>query len=138
MIAVDTNVLLYSIDRHEPAKQARAQQTLHDLHAAGNVVLLWQVLGEVGQQLRRWYATGRISKAEFDQHVAAFRFLFPLMTPTPAAFDQALLLAESHSLSHWDSMLLGACKASGVTRLFTEDMGAPQTIDGIELVNPFA
>ena len=49
-----------------------------------------------------------------------------------------LSLAERFSLSHWDSMILGACQAAGVMRLYTEDMGAPRTIDGIELINPFA
>jgi hypothetical protein len=35
-------------------------------------------------------------------------------------------------------MLLGACKDAGVTTLDTEDMGAPTTYDGIQLINPFA
>lgn len=33
-------------------------------------------------------------------------------------------------------MLLGACVEAGVTTLYTEDMGAPRTIDTIQLVNP--
>ena len=54
------------------------------------------------------------------------------------AIDAAMSLATRFSLSHWDSMLLGACQASGATRLYTEDIGSPRTIDGIELINPFA
>jgi len=46
MKAVDTNVLLYSVDRHEPAKQLKAQQLLSQLRAAAEpTILLWQVLG---------------------------------------------------------------------------------------------
>ena len=67
----------------------------------------------------------------------AFRHLFPLFLPTPEAFDAAMSLCDRYSLSHWDGMILGACQAAGVTRLYTEDMGAPRTIDGIELSNPF-
>jgi predicted nucleic acid-binding protein len=33
MNAVDTNVLLYSVDRNEPIKQRKAQQLLQGLHA---------------------------------------------------------------------------------------------------------
>ena len=138
MNAVDTNVLLYSVDRNEPAKQARAQQLLQQLHSSTEpTVLLWQVLGEATQQLRRWRERGRLAPAEFSQHVRAFQHLFPLALPTAAAFDSALSLSERFSLSHWDSMILGACQAAGVARLYTEDMGAPRTIDGIELINPF-
>jgi predicted nucleic acid-binding protein len=138
MNAVDTNVLLYSIDRNEPAKQAKAQQLLTQLHAAAEpTVLLWQVLGELTQQLRRWRDQGKLTPAEFSLHVQAFRHLFPLVLPTAEALDRALSLADRFSLSHWDSMILGACQAAGAARLYTEDMGAPRTIDGIELVNPF-
>ena len=55
MIAIDTNVLLYSVDRSEAAKQLKAQQLLLQLHSGTEpAVLLWQVLGEATQQLRRW------------------------------------------------------------------------------------
>lgn len=139
MNAVDTNVLLYSVDRNEPTKQLLAQQLLQQLRSAAEpTLLLWQVLGELAQQLRRWRDQGRVTASEFGQHVQAFRHLFPLMLPTAQAFDSALILADRFSLSHWDSMILGACQAAGATRLYTEDMGAPRTIDGIELINPFA
>jgi hypothetical protein len=50
MNAVDTNVLLYSVDRHEPAKQRVAQQLLHQLQSAAAsageepTVLPWRCL----------------------------------------------------------------------------------------------
>src|SRR4051812_33656301 len=139
MNAVDTNVLLYSVDRNEPIKQLKAQQLLQQLHSATEpTVLLWQVLGELTQQLRRWRDQGRLSPTEFSLRVRAFRHLFPLALPTPEAFDAAIDFSERFSLSHWDSMILGASRAAGATRLYTEDMGPPRTIDGIELVNPFA
>jgi predicted nucleic acid-binding protein len=138
MNAVDTNILLYSVDGNEPAKQLKAQQLLQQLHSSAEpTILLWQVLGELTQQLRRWRDQGRLAPTEFSQHVRAFRHLFPLVLPTPEAFDAAMDLSERFSLSHWDGMILGACRAAGATRLYTEDMGSPRTIDGIELVNPF-
>ena len=139
MNAVDTNVLLYSVDRSEPIKQGKAQRLLHQLRSPSEpTLLLWQVLGELTQQLRRWRNDGRLTDTEYYEHVHAFRYLFPLVLPTPEAFEAALALSERFSLSHWDSMILGACRAAGVTRLYTEDIGSPRMIDGIELVNPFA
>ena len=139
MNAVDTNILLYSIDHNEPPKQLVAQQLLQQLHAAPQpTFLLWQVLGELTQQLRRWRDQGRLTPAEFSDHLRAFRHLFPLVLPTAETFDFAQNLADRFSLSHWDSMILGACQTTGTTHLYTEDMGAPRTIDGIELINPFS
>jgi predicted nucleic acid-binding protein len=137
MNAVDTNIFLYSLDKHEPVKQAKAQQLLQRLRLATEpTFLLWQVQGELVQQLRHWRDQGKLTNAEFVQHVQAYRYLFPLVLPVPAVLDRALDLSERYSLSHWDSMILGACSEAGITTLYTEDMGAPRTIDTIQLVNP--
>ena len=137
MNAVDTNVLLYSLDDREPVKKAKAQQLLQQLNgAAAPTCLLWQVLAELVNQLRRWRDQGLLTGLEFDQEIHVFRTKYPLILPKAYVLDHALDLAKRYSLSHWDSMILGACKEAGVTTLFTEDMGAPTMIDGIQLVNP--
>jgi predicted nucleic acid-binding protein len=103
MNAVDTNVLVYSLDRHEPAKQLKAQQLLQQLRAAPEpTFLLWQVLGKFVQQLRRWRDQGQLTPVEFLHQVQAFRHLFPLVIPTPAVLDRALDLESRYSLSHWE------------------------------------
>jgi predicted nucleic acid-binding protein len=91
---------------------------------------------EFVQQLRRWQNQGKLTPPELRQHVQAFRYLFPLVLPAPGVLDRALDLADRFSLSHWDSMVLGACSEAGIAVLYTEDMGAPRTIDGIQLINP--
>jgi predicted nucleic acid-binding protein len=60
------------------------------------------------------------------------------LPPTLDVVDRALELTGRYSLSHWDSMLLGACREANVDTLYTEDMGAPASYDGIQLINPFA
>jgi predicted nucleic acid-binding protein len=138
MNAVDTNVFVYSLDKHEPAKQQKARDLLHQLDiGSATTILLWQVIGEFIQRLRRWRDQRKLSESEFQQHIAVYRKFFPLILPTPAVLDHALDLTTKYSLSHWDSMLLGACLDAGVTTLYTEDMGSPRTIAGIQLVNPF-
>lgn len=94
------------------------------------------MLGELVGQLRRWRDQGKLTAVESTQQVQIFRNLFPVLLPTVAVLDRAIDLANRFSLSHWDSMLLGACQEAGINSLYTEDMGAPTTIDGIQLVNP--
>ena len=139
MNAVDTNVLIYRLDRHEPTKQAKARELLRRLSSeATPSILLWQVLGELMRHLRYWQDQGEITRETLLRYVRAFRKLFPLVLPTSRAADHALDLTGRYTLSHWDSMLLGACKDANVTTLYTEDIGAPTTFDGIQLINPFA
>lgn len=138
MNALDTNVLVYRLDGREPAKQARARHLLREVSADSTpTILLWQVLGELMRQLRYWQDQSVLTREGVVRYVAVVRRLFPLVLPTPTVIDHALDIPNRFSVSHWDGMLLGACKAAGVTTLFTEDMGAPATIAGIQLVNPF-
>jgi predicted nucleic acid-binding protein len=137
MNAVDTNIFIYSLDGSDAAKQSKAQLLLRQLAAGPTpTFLLWQVLGELVQQLRRWKDQKLLTEAEFSNHVQVFRNLFLLVLPTPVVLDHALDLTQRFSLSHWDSMILGACRAASISTLYTEDMGAPRTIDGMQLVNP--
>ena len=138
MNAVDTNVLIYRLDRSDPVKQAKARDLLRQLATNTEpTVLLWQVLGELVRQLRYWQDQNQLTRDALLRYVATIRRLFPVAMPTASVLDWALELTGKHSLSHWDSMLLGACLAAGVETLYTEDMGAPTTYDGIRLVNPF-
>ena len=55
MNAVDTNVLVYFVDRDEPAKRAKAIELLDGLVKEDvETILLWQVAAEFLSCLRRW------------------------------------------------------------------------------------
>ena len=139
MNAVDTSILIDHLDQDEVVKQPKAVTLLNRLWAEPTIpVLLWQVLGETVRHLRAWEYIGRITRKELLDYVVLFRDSQSLAMPTPNVLDLALELSSRHSLSHWDSMILGACKEAGVTTLYTEDMGASTVYDGIQLVNPFA
>ena len=119
------------------SSKARRETLIGQLVAGSQpTVLLWQVIVETVNQLRRWQQLGELSESEFEQHVKTFRNLFPLSVPSLAALDHALDFGDHYSLSFWDSMILGACKEARVDTLYTEDMGSPRAIDGIQLLNP--
>lgn len=138
MIAVDTNVILYAIDRRDLKKRAAARALLSKLATPPSQgVLLWQVAGELAKQLRAWRDARRISGRAFDRYLQVFRRLFPLLMPSPAVLDRAVALADQYCLSHWDSMIVAACEDRGVSELYTEDMGSPRQIGSVQLLNPF-
>jgi predicted nucleic acid-binding protein len=138
MIAIDTNVLIYSIDRNNIEKRGKARSLLRQLRGQpGDVIIPWQVLGELLRFLRSLQDQKRIDRADLERIFSAYRRLFPLALPTTSILDQAISLTNRYSLSHWDSMLLGACAEAKMDTLYTEDMGAPVVIDRIVLINPF-
>ncbi len=139
MNAVDTNVFVYAFDSSEPAKRVKAVELLDGLAPEPReTVLLWQVAGEFLACLRRWEADGRITSDDVRANFDDVLKMFPLRLPSPAILDRAFDLYRRYSLSHWDSMLLAACKDTGVDELFSEDLTAGAEYDGVRVINPFA
>jgi len=137
MNAIDTNILVYRLDRSELTKRAIARKLIQDLVTGRDTILLWQVAGEFMRQLSAWRDQRRLTHEQVLRLSRVPRRMFPLVLPTEPALDRAIEYAKNFSLSHWDSMLVAACAEAGVTTLYTEDMGAPRKIDGVELINPF-
>ena len=139
MNAADTNVLVYAIDADEPVKQVAAIRLLDRLsEPASETVLLWQVAGEFLACLRRWQSAGKVSAADVEADIRDVLSMFPLAAPAPAVFELSLGLSSRFSLSHWDSMLLGACIDAGVDTLYSEDLSSGAVYQSVEVLNPFA
>lgn len=139
MIAIDTNVLIYSIDAHEPLKCSKARALIRQMRGARqSVIIPWQVSAEFLRYLHSLQDRQVIDRAALERIFWAYFRLFPVILPTLEVMDRAMDLTARFSLSHWDSLLIGACIEAGVTQLHTEDMGAPRTIGTIQLLNPFA
>ena len=137
MIAIDTNIYVYRFDQKEPVKQAITQKVIAQLARGGESRLLWQVAGELLNQLTYWHHQNLLQSQQVVRMFKQTRKLFPLVFPSEQTLDHAIQLRDKYSLQHWDSMLLGACLEAGVSTLYTEDMGAPRKIDTIELINLF-
>lgn len=138
MNAVGTNVFVYALDADETVKQAKAQELFQQLaEASASTVLPWQVAAELLSNLRKRESDCRISSGDVESHFRKFLAMFPLVTPSAQVFSTYFDLRVRFSLSHWDSMLLAACKEAGVTTLYSEDMDPGTDYDGLTIVNPF-
>jgi predicted nucleic acid-binding protein len=139
MNAIDTNVLVYFVDEHETAKQAKATELLEDLsEEETETALLWQVAVEFLSCLRRWENEGRIDRMTIREQVKRLENTFPCVMPSRSLLGRSLDLSSRYSLSHWDSLLLAACEDAGVDTLYSEDLDDGMTYDAVTVVNPFA
>jgi predicted nucleic acid-binding protein len=63
--------------------------------------------------------------------------MFSLAAPNAQVLPIYFDLHTRFSLSHWDAMLLAACKVAGVTTLYSEDLDSGTDFDGLRVTNPF-
>lgn len=139
MNAIDTNVFIYSVDAGEPDKQAKARDVIRQLLTSAEAVRVpWQAAAEFLAKLRKWQSAGKLSpedvRSRFEQFLATWVLVFPSLN----VFRLALDYHDRYFLSHWDSLLVAACKDAGVTRLYSEDMQPGADYDGVTVINPFA
>ncbi|MHB1426463.1 MAG: PIN domain-containing protein [Gemmataceae bacterium] len=138
MNAIDTNILAYLFDLDAPQKQNRAQRLLDDLVLKPHeTVWLWQVAVEFVSCLRKAAKKGRLAPERVPVEFRSLLKLFALTFPTAQVLERGFALHERYSLSHWDSLLLAACKEVGVTCLYSEDMQHGADYDGVKIINPF-
>jgi len=139
MNAIDTNVLVYSVDAFEPARQLQAIRLLDELSRKEEpLIVLWQVAVEFVACLRRWENAGRITRDDTLAYKTQFLDVQPIVMPSPAILQVSLDLSGRYSLSHWDSLLIAACLEAGVDTLYSEDLNVGMTYDAVTVVNPFA
>jgi len=137
MIAIDTNVFIYSADDSDIAKHTIAKSLMLARSGAGDTVLLWQVASEFLRWLRRAVEKGNVSQVGADHAFREVRDLFKLNPPTEQVLDIALDIYRRHSLSHWDSLLLAGCIDAGVDTLYTEDLSHGVVYSSVTVLNPF-
>lgn len=139
MNALDTNILVYSFDRDEPVKRAKAVRLIDKLVREDvETVLLWQVAAEFLSCLRRWEREERIDRQETLGNLERLDSMFRCVMPTQAVLGKSLDLGSRYSLSHWDSLLVAACIEAGVRKLYSEDLASGTQYDSVTVVNPFA
>jgi predicted nucleic acid-binding protein len=139
MNALDTNILVYSFDRDEPVKRAKAVRLIDRLvEEEAETILPWQVAAEFLSCLRRWEREKRIGRQETLGNLERLDSMFRCVLPTQAVLRKSLDLSSRYSLSHWDGMLVAACIEAGVHTLYSEDLASGTQYDSVAVVNPFA
>jgi predicted nucleic acid-binding protein len=134
MNVLDTNIWLYSHDTREPHKQAIAQQLIATVRP---LALPWQVGCEFIAASRKLAPVGFTESQAWSALTAMRTLADALLLPVSDLWPDTQALQSRYSLSFWDALLLAACLHEGVKVLYTEDIGAPRTIDSLSLVNPF-
>ena len=132
-VTLDTNVLVYAIDRDAGERHGRAA-ALVDQAVDLDCVLTLQALSEFYFAVTR---KGKMPARDAAAQVEDWQQLFPTVAAKPAALPHALAAAREHSLSFWDAMLWATAREAGVTVLLSENFQDGRELGGVRFRNPF-
>jgi predicted nucleic acid-binding protein len=133
---VDTNVLVYALDKSNSPKKRVAQRLINELMEEDRLRVSTQVLQELFVTLTRKVK----QPCSSEEALAVLEDLtaWPLMAVDYAAIRAAVRLADEAELSFWDALVVVAAARTGAAVLYTENLNDGQEILGVRISNPFA
>ena len=133
MTFLDTDVLIYSIDGKDPAKQVVAREIVVSAVRGGGFLISAQVLNEFSNIA---LLKLKLSVEEVRKFVSFFSRI-GVVSLESRWTDAALLLKQRYETQFFDSLLLAAAQENGCDEILTEDLNDGQMYGSVKAVNPF-
>ena len=133
MTFLDTNVLIYSVDGKDPAKQVVARDIVVSALRGGGSLISAQVLNEFSNIA---LLKLRLSVEEVRKFVSFFSRI-GVVSLESRWTDAALLLKQRYQTQFFDSLLLVAAQENGCDEIITEDLNDGQMYGSVRAINPF-
>lgn len=134
-VFVDTNILVYSRDKSEAAKQAIALQWLTVLWQQRSGRISFQTLNEFYVTVTQRLKPG-LTREEAQADIRNLLLWNPIAVDS-TVMENAWLIQERQRFSWWDSLILSAAQIQDCTFILSEDMQHGQQIGNLTIINPF-
>lgn len=126
--------MLYTDDKRDPVKQAKALALLQSGWASSNLVLSTQVLQEYFAASTRKLG---VSAQAAQRKIELLSQQLSVFSIAPEDIIQAIDIHRLHSFSFWDALIVRMAQKTACTVLFSEDMQHGQVLGNVKIVNPF-
>jgi len=132
-IFIDTNVLVYALDKAEPEKQKKARELLRKTESDRLGVISTQVLQE-------YYvvATQKMKvEPELAKRIISSLSKFEVVVINQPIIEKAIDISISNKITFWDALIVSSAAAARCRIIWTEDLNHGQSINKIKIENPF-
>jgi predicted nucleic acid-binding protein len=86
---------------------------------------------------RRHVILGNQFPARKPEQVIERLSVLPVVPLDLPLVQRAVSTCQRYQISYWDGLIIAAAERADCTRIFSEDLNAGQSYNGIPLVNPF-
>ena len=133
MTFLDTNVLAYSVDNRDVAKQKVAKSIILAARSSADFVMSAQVLNEFSN-----VAIKKLGKTRAE--VMGFVKLYKTIRTLPIKPEwtvPALEIMDRYGIQFYDALIVAAAESAGCDEIMTEDLNDGQIYGSVKAVNPF-
>ena len=129
---IDTNILVYQMDKRDPAKRSVCRDLVRKAAANGDAVISAQVLQE--------FYVATTTKLHIDpiliKSIMHTLENMEVVTIGNELIDDAIDASIQYKLSFWDSLIVVAAESAKCETLYTEDLNDGQIIRNVRITNP--
>ena len=133
---IDSNILIYSLDRSEGDKYDGAKRFMSQRLLAGDGVVSIQNLAEFYSNVTE-KITRPISPSEARDTLEEIKDSLRVVSYFPETIARASLLHERYRIHFWDALLVATMQENHLSIIYTEDTKDFEKIPGINAINPF-
>ena len=132
-IFIDTNILVYALDKADPEKQEIARELLRKTES--------DRLGVISTQVLQEYYVIATRKLKVDPELAK-RIISSLSKLEVVVIGQPIIekaidISISNKISFWDALIVSSAIAARCRIIWTADLSHGQSINKIKIVSPF-
>lgn len=131
-VFLDTNILVYSLDRADTEKQDKCRRLIKSLTGENSGVISTQVMQE--------FFVAATVKLGADplliKDILRSLERFETVVVSPMLIKEAIDCAIINRLSFWDALIVAAAESAYCETLWTEDLNHGQVIRGVRIENP--
>lgn len=133
-LTLDTNILIYAIDKSAGRKHAIAKDIVVRAAARSHPLMLQSLNEFCAAATRKRF----IDPAELIAAIQFHRDTFSLIAPNESDLADAIKAHHDHNLSFWDALLWATSRRVGCRLIISEDFQDGRVLGGVLFRNPFA
>jgi predicted nucleic acid-binding protein len=132
---LDTNILVYAYNQHDPHKQKKAQELITTGIKRESLVLSVQVLGEFFNVVTRQIP--QPLRPDEAREVISTISILPVQEIDLAMVNRAIDTHKTYQIAYGDALIVSAAERAGCAAILSEDLNDGQTYNEIVVHNPF-
>lgn len=131
-VFIDTNILVYALDQHNPDKHKKSRNCLRHLARTSGGVISTQVMQEFYVTATKKLHVNALIVKEILHSFSQFE----IVLISPEIIDRAVDCQVRNQISFWDALIVSAAQSACCEVLWTEDLNPGQIIQEVRIENP--
>jgi predicted nucleic acid-binding protein len=133
-IFIDTNILVYILDKYDKNKQKIARKTLENIVENDIAVISTQILQEFYNICTMKL---HIVPLRVKGYVHNYSENLEVVQNSSEIIERGIDISIISQISFWDALIIASAEYSKCSEIITEDLNDGQIINGIKIRNPF-